>query len=375
MATAAVSGAIGVVSTVASISAQNKQAKLQQKSAEVNKYAAEVNYESQKQALQQQKEYSRQQQQLAETTYAAQDAQARMSLKENELKGLMGNAEQVFANKQQKVQAESQYNEALNAANQQEFAVNERARQQQGQAELASQQANEQTTQQLRGVMDALAKGDTTRAALLVAQNANGQDDSITSAVNANDTENLVNSLRAKVEAGRFTEVDLQQLAYNHEVVYAMRELGLSDVLNQRTTAQNARDYANTVTDLNSSNIDYAGKQNDVANRLALSTLDASKRLYDQQTNINKTFNELGYQTQENNLSVSNASQINAANTQIASSKPNGLLSALAVGGSLFNAAAPYLQKPWSPPNTRVPVTRRPDVYDTENQGLYYDRG
>lgn len=345
-----VSAGIGVISTVANIAAQNKQARIQRRQAEVTKYGQEVQYETQKMALVQQKEFARQQNAVQQMQYEAADVQARMAVKQQDIEGLMSNAQAVFANKQQVQGAEAQSLEAEGQNNRNEFGVKENARQRMGQAADASGQQNAQVTQQLQAVSKAVQEGDMNRASVLAMQAQNGQEDSVTSQFLSGDTKDLMAAIQQKVAAGRFTEDDLQQLQYNKELTGQLEALGLSGVSNDRATNANALDYARTSGKLNDSNLDYQQQQNTLGSKMANDALTGATAIRKQGSNIEQQFNELGFQAQGNNLSASASSQIAASQAQIAASRPNGLLSALAIGGSLFNAAAPYVMRPWQPP-------------------------
>jgi len=368
--TSAVNGAVGVVSTIAGVSSANKQQRIQAQQARVQQYASEVQYETQKMAMAQQREYSRQQQALAEVQYRVEDTAARLALKEQELQGLMGNAQAVFANKQQTLQEQSRYQEAMMQAQQQQYAVNEQARAIQGQALSASQQANDQTAGQLSQVTEALRQGDRERAAMLAMQAAQGQSDTVTGGLLSNDTRSLVEALKAKAEAGRFTEDDLQQLQYNTELSGLLQELGLNEVDTRRMQAQNSLDYANTVGRMNDTNLGYQQQQNALGTQLAQSTLDATSNLRNQQMGIDRTFADLGYSVQLNNMSAANAAQQASYQAMSQSSKGNGLLSALAIGGSLFNAAAPYIYKPPTFPTSGRPAATNREPYVYKPPGL-----
>lgn len=366
---AGVSAGIGVISTVANVSAQKKQARVQQQQAEVTKYGQEVQYQTQKMALTQQKDFARQQNAIQQMQYDAADAQARMALKQQDIEGLMSNAQAVFANKQQVQNAEAQSQEATNATNRTEFGVKEGARARSGQAADASGQANDQATQQLQGVAKAVQDGDMNRAATLAMQAQNGQQDSVTSGFLSSDTKDLMSAIQQKVAAGRFTEDDLQQLRYNKELTGHLEALGLSGVANDRATNANALDYARTAGKLNDSNLANQQQQNDLGSQMAGNAMTGASAVRKQGSNIEQQFSELGFQAQGNNLSASSSSQIAASQAQIANSRPNGLLSALAIGGSLFNAAAPYVMRPWQPPTAQAKPTRYSGFPSTEGYG------
>lgn len=355
---AGVSSGIGVISTIAGISAQNKAAKTQRQQAEVTKYGQEVQYQTQKMALEQQKEFARQQNVIQAMQYEASDAQAKMLLKQQDIEGLMSNAQAVFANNQQLQNAEAQSLEATNAANRNEFGVKEGARQRLGQAADASSQSNTQVSQQLQSVSKAVQDGDMNRAAMLAMQAQSGQEDTRTSGFLSSDTRDLMSAIQQKVAAGRFTEDDLQQLQYNKELTGQLEALGLNGVANDRATNANALDYAQKTGRMNDSNLGYQQQQNALGSKMAGDALTGATAIRNQGTNIEQQFSQLGFQSQGNNLSAASSSQISASQAQIAASRPNGLLSALAIGGSLFNAAAPYVMRPWQPPTAKVKDTR-----------------
>ena len=347
---AAASAGIGVVSTIANISAQNKQAKAASQAAQVQKYAQEVQYETSRQNLAQQKEYAKQQQDLTGMQLQAQDNQARMALAEQSIQGTMSNAQATFANAQQLQNAQTQFNEAQSQANRQEYQVNEQARTQQSQGLEQSTQTNSSVSTQMQQLQQALSTGDRQRAAVIASQAAQGQDDSVTGGLLSSDTEDLVVALRQKVEAGRFTEQDMQQLMYNSELSSLLQDIGLSEVDSSRQTNENALKYANTVGDLNKANLGFTEQQNALGNKMGQQALTGATAIRDQSRNIDSKFNELGFQAQNNSLSASSAAQIASSQAQSNASRPNGFLSALQIGGSLFNAAAPYVMPKWTPP-------------------------
>lgn len=355
---AGVSSGIGVISTIAGISSQNKAARVQRQQAEVTKYSQEVQYETQKMALTQQKEFARQQNNIQAMQYEASDAQAKMLLKQQDIEGLMSNAQAVFGNKQQLQNAEAQALEATNTINKNELGVKEGARQRIGQAADASSQSNTQVSQQLQAVSKAVQDGDMNRAAMLAMQAQNGQQDSVTSGFLSSDTKDLMSAIQQKVAAGRFTEDDLQQLQYNKELTGHLEALGLNGVANDRATNANALDYARKTGQMNDSNLAAQQQQNALGSKMAGDALTGAKSIRNQGTNIEQQFSELGFQSQGNNLSAAASAQIAASQAQVSASRPNGLLSALAIGGSLFNAAAPYVVRPWQPPAAKVKDTR-----------------
>ncbi|AGY46495.1 internal protein [Cyanophage PP] len=357
-----VNAAVGVVSTVAGISQSNKQARIQRQQAQVQQYASEVQYELQKQSLQQQKEYTRQQQALAEVQYRTEDAAARMALSEQEMQGLIGNAQAVFANKQQTLQEQARYQDTMRALEREQFAVGEQSRVRQGAALSQSEQANQQVTSQLQQVAQALEAGDKERAAMLAMQGANNQGDSVTSGILSNDTRDLVQALKAKVEAGRFTEDDLQQLMYNSEISSLVEQLGLSEVANQRQQTQSGLEYSQLMSQFNDRNLNYQQQQNALGLSSARGVLDTQSNLRDQQMNIDKAFSEMGYGVQLNNLSAAQGAQQANYQAMQSSARGGGLLSGLSVASSLFNVAAPYLFK-------------SQQTQPVKNQGWSYDPG
>lgn len=359
---AAASAGIGVVSTIASVSAQNKQAKAQAQAAQVQKYAQEVQYETSKQQLAQQKEYARQQQELTGMQLQAQDNQAKMALSEQSIQGTMANAQATFANAQQMQNAQTQFNEAQSQADKQEYQVQEQSRNMQAQALEQSSQANSGVSQQMQAVQQALANGDRQRAAVLASQAAQGQDDTVTGGLLSSETEDLIVALKQKAEAGRFTEQDMQQLMYNEELSGILNELGMGEVDASRQTNQNALNYANTVGQMNAANLGYTEQQNALGTKMGQQALTGAQAIRDQSRNIDAQFNELGFQAQGNSLSASSAAQIASSQAQSNASKPNGFLSALQIGGSLFNAAAPYLMPKWTPPAAQQPTQQRPTM-------------
>jgi hypothetical protein len=127
-------------------------------------------------------------------------------------------------------------------------------------------------------------------------------------------------------------------------------------------------DYANQLTGLNDLNLRSADQQNQIGNRAANTALDASQAIQGQARNVERQYQDLGFLSQENNMRIQQGAS-NISNSSMQSGNGvNGLLSGLAVGGALANAAIPYIRKPWSPP---APVGTRKDTITDIPGNLY----
>jgi hypothetical protein len=341
--------AVAVASTAAGIAANNKTRREARQASILQKYAAEVQMQQQIDALETQKAYTKQQQALQESVIRQQDAQAKQQLLEQGVAQQAQLANATYQNQAQVLAAQQSVAQQRQQLDKQAFAVNERSRAQKAQGYSQSEQTSQAMQSRLAQVEQALLAGDQAKAGRIAMSAASGQDGSRTSGIMSNDTAALVGSLLEKANAGRLEQDDLQQLQYNEELANLIHQAGASEAFFGNARLDN-QERTNQITgDMNAANIANNQQLTERGLNYGLETLDATGKLKAQQRVIDNSVSDMNYRNQATAIKVGGSAAQNQANSVIRSNGGNGIISALQLGTTIMNAAAPFMNRTPSP--------------------------
>ena len=243
-----------------------------------------------------------------------------------------------------------------------EFNASQQARQAEMSAQQEAAQGFDQLSQVAMQVQDALAKGDTQRAALIAQQAAQG------SGVTSNsdkmrqqkiDNQMTLEAMMSMIRQGQASEAMVAQVVQSQEFADILRQLGIVQGQNIRSASNAQLDQAMTLRNTNQFLVDNnARAQQDYLSR-SRGMVETSRQIGNTQAGINRGYQDLNFLTDQWNTGA----QTSASMAQLESQKQSGVgfLSAI---GSLAGAAMPLIST-WmksSPTSQTAPSQALPDT-------------
>lgn len=337
----AVGAAVGVVSTVAGMGEQSRQRNIAKKQAEVQQYAQEVQYEQEKQAIRHQREFANQTRQLEDMQLAAQDKQMSNALIEQALVARTEETQLGYQLGLKQLQDQSTLNAANQALDQAEYQQEEQYRQRVAGSLNKQSEVAGQVNNQSMELQKYLNEGNQQAAAALLMNATQGQVDSKSSMIQTDRKQEIANGLRTLMEQGTLTDESLRQALYEKDIAATLKDAGLLDIALERLGANTQFSVNNTMNSAQQDLLETGKRKNRIGEQLAQSTLAGGSMLRDSQRNIDKSFSDMGFQSQTDNAGVRNAGLMSSLQAQQASSSGSlftTLANTAALGGSLFNA-------------------------------------
>jgi len=325
-------GAItGVVSTVGGIMQQGQQARIQAAQQRNAETAARVQGQIDALALRQQRDYSRMQLDMQDKQYAAQDAQMRLQLTEQTQKELLQQQSQTQL-------VESQMLDKLRQFQAAEYQIQEANRQLQSQALGEKAQIGEAAISAANQIEQALEKGDTQRAMLIAQQAAQGLIGSESASIR--DSKAVEDMLAQAMQGGQ--QLDRRRLESDDQFDYT---LAIGE-LQRRARAGDlnaARMAAQLQADAQLESLRYDSELTRQGGRMAQDSISNAALLRNQQGQINRTFNDAGFNIQATSMNTQNAArlaEIQAQGAMARASRP-GILSQLGQLGGAISGLLP----------------------------------
>lgn len=337
----AVGAAVGVVSTVAGMGESSRQRNIQRQQAAATQYAQEVQYQQEKYAIENQRAFNQQQYDLESMANKATDAQTRMQLADAQWGAMNEEMQLKYQVDLKQLTNKGEREAALQQTKVAEYMNNEQYAQRINASAQRQMESMGQVSQQEQQIAKFLSEGNAQQAAALMMQAQGGQMDSRTSDIANSRVREVANTLTALNNTGNLTEEALRQAVYEEDIANALREAGNYDVVLQRLGINTQADVNDRMVGLQQDLLTSGAKKNRLGERIASDTFDGSVNIRDTQRGIDKTFSDMGYQSQLSNAGIRSgaASIATQAQQQAASgSLFTSLANAAALGGSLYNA-------------------------------------
>lgn len=337
----AVGAAVGVVSTVAGMGESSRQRNIQRQQAAATQYAQEVQYQQEKYAIENQRAFNQQQYDLESMANQATDAQTRMQLADAQWGAMNEEMQLKYQVDLKQLTNQGERQAALQQTNVAEYMNNEQYAQRINASAQRQMESMGQVSQQEQQIAKFLSEGNAQQAAALMMQAQGGQMDSRTSDIANSRVKEVANALTALNNTGNLTEEALKQAVYEEDIANALRDAGNYDVILQRLGINTQADVNDRMVGLQQDLLTSGAKKNRLGERIASNTFDGSVNIRDTQRGIDKTFSDMGYQSQLSNAGIRSgaASIATQAQQQAASgSLFTTLANAASLGGSLYNA-------------------------------------
>lgn len=241
------------------------------------------------------------------------------------------------------------------AALQAEFNASQQARQAELSAQSEAAQGFDQMSQVAQQVQQALAQGDTQRAALIAQQAAQGSgvtSNSDKARQNKIDNQMSLEAMMSMIRQGQASEAMVAQVVQSQEFADILRQLGLVQGQNIRSAANAQLDQAMTLGNTNQFLTDNnARSQQDYLSR-SRGMVETSRQIGNTQAGINRGYQDLNFLTDQWNTGAQTSTSL----AQLESQKQSGVgfLSAISALGS---SAMPLIST-WMQSSQQAPLDR-----------------